>query len=401
MPSEIEFILDGKGRPKPIFENVIRLLIHDNQFNLRYDDFAMRPCFGDELLEDRHLRMICRWVQAQGIPAGTSVIQEAIVTSAETRRFHPVRQYLDALVWDQTPRLDALFIEHGGAADTPINRAMTGKWFVQAVARIYQPGCQADAMIILESPQGRNKSTFFRVMFGSRWFSDHLPALESKDSLIQLRGLWCIEVAELATLGRADANRIKQFLTSRFDRYRDPYGRLAIDYPRTCVFAGTVNPGGSDGYLKDPTGARRFWPIPVEKIDVGLVEKVRDQLWAEAKVRYDAGEQWWLPQALVGEAELIQADRFEDDPWSDKVAEYVVGKSHVMTAEILKHALHIEKAGDWTRSDQIRVARILTQNNWVRRKERFGSKTHWVYFRQDPTQSKDDLLDDPFDDPFK
>lgn len=399
--NEIEFIVDGKGRPKPIYENVIRLLTHTNQFNLRYDDFAMRPCFGDALLEDRHLRMICRWVQGEGIPAGTSVIQEAIVAAAETRRFHPVKQYLDALAWDGVARLDTLLVKHARVANTEIHRAMTGKWFVQAVARIYQPGCQADAMLILEGEQGQNKSTFFRSIFGSRWFSDHLPDLSSKDALIQLRGLWAIEVAELATLGRSDANRIKQFLTSRVDRYRDPYGRLAMDYPRTCVFAGTVNPGG-DGYLKDPTGARRFWPMTVATIDIQAVAEQRDQLWAEAKARYDAGEQWWLPQSLSADASAVQADRYENDPWADKIEEYLIGKNQTTTSDILKSVLDISKAGDWTRADQIRVARILChENTWVRRKERVGSKTRWAFHRSAvaPTP-KEDLFSDEVDDPF-
>ena len=401
--SEIEYIVDGKGKPKPIYENVIRLLTHSNTFNLRYDEFALRPCYGDELLEDRHLRMICRWVQAEGLTAGTSVIQEAIVAAAETRRFHPVRQYLDGLVWDGKGRIERMLIDHAGATDNPLHRAMAAKWLIQAVARIYQPGCQADAMLILEGDQGLNKSTFFRMLFGGRWFSDHLPDLSSKDSLLQIRGLWAIEIAELATLGRSDANRIKQFLTSRVDRYRDPYGRLAMDYPRTCVFAGTVNPGG-DGYLKDPTGARRFWPMAVSTIDVTAIAEVRDQLWAEAKARYDAGEQWWLNGDMVGDATAVQSDRYETDPWDSVIEEYLIGRSSVTINSILAECLDLLKKGDWTRSDTLRISRYLSHAGWFKKKVRQGHKTVWMYSKKEdlpvltlfPEKAAKVLVDDPF-----
>ena len=370
---------------------------------MRYDEFALRPCYGDELLEDRHLRMICRWVQAEGITAGTSVIQEAIVAAAETRRFHPVKQYLDGVVWDGKGRIDRLLIDHAGIIDTPLHKAMSAKWLIQAVARIYQPGCQADAMLILEGDQGLNKSTFFRTLFGSRWFSDHLPDLSSKDSLLQIRGLWAIEIAELATLGRSDANRIKQFLTSRVDRYRDPYGRLAMDYPRTCVFAGTVNPGG-DGYLKDPTGARRFWPMAVSTIDVTAIAEVRDQLWAEAKARYDAGEQWWLGGDMVGDATAVQSERYETDPWDSVIEEYLIGRTSVTINSILSECLDLLKKGEWTRSDTLRISRYLSHAGWFKKKVRQGHKTVWMYSKRDmepalnvfrETEGRE-LLDDPF-----
>jgi putative DNA primase/helicase len=47
-------------------------------------------------------------------------------------------------------------------------------------------------------------------------------------------------------------------------------------------------------YLRDETGGRWFWPVVCGRIDVEALARDRDQLWAEAKVRFDSGTVWWL-----------------------------------------------------------------------------------------------------------
>src|SRR5439155_1059829 len=73
-------------------------------------------------------------------------------------------------------------------------------------------------------------------------------------------GAWFIGIAEWDALMKAAASKTKSFLTQRFDRFRPPYGRHLIKRLRQCVFAATINPP-AEGYLKDPSGARRFWPV--------------------------------------------------------------------------------------------------------------------------------------------
>jgi putative DNA primase/helicase len=113
---------------------------------------------------------------------------------------------------------------------------------------------------VLEGEQGTGKSTALRYLFGDRFFIDHLPDFHSKDSFQQLQGAWCVEVAELSALSKADVKDVKQFLSRLVDKFRPPFGTLPIQVPRRTVFWGTVNPE-EGGYLRDPTGARRFWPI--------------------------------------------------------------------------------------------------------------------------------------------
>lgn len=380
----------GEGQIKPLMHNAALLLQHNqHRWDLRFNDFANRACLGTAYITDADALHIARWVQTCGVHCSVGTIHEAIAAVAGQNRFHPVRAYLDSLTWDRFPRLDLLFVDHASADNTPLNRAMSSKWMIQAVARIYEPGCQADGTLVLEGVQGLRKSTFFRELFGDQWFTDHLPDITSKDALLQLRGVWCVEIGELATLGRAESAKIKQFLTSRIDRYRDPFGRMVADFPRTCVFAGSINPGAG-GYLKDETGARRFWPLVVrDRIDIGAVAAIRDQLWAEAVARHHAGERWFLDtDALESAAQQHTADRFASDPWQERIDEFLLGRTEVTVAEIFKVALNLPDVGKWDQTLSNRISRCLAFANWVRVRRGKGVARRWAYVPGDSSAAR-------------
>lgn len=383
----VEFIRTATGGIEKLFSNVVVLLRqHSERWPLTYDQFSNRPFLRGEPLQDTDLRQIAEWVQHEGVRCGLSVIQEGVIRMAERATFHPVKSYLESLSWDGRKRLDTMMTTLAGAEPdaSGLSNLLGRKWMIQAVARIYEPGCQADATLVMEGEQGLGKSSWFRALFGDRWFTDHLPDLRDKDAMLQLRGVWCVEVSELATLGRSDSAKIKQFLTSRVDRYRDPYGRLVSDWPRTSVFAGTINPG-AEGYLKDPTGGRRFWPIPIRgNISIGGVAENRDQLWAEALTAYRAGELWHVPDADTGRrAEIAdrQEARMEEDPWEYAVGRYLAQRREASMQEILREAINLTATADMDRGAQIRVGRILTSLHWFRKRVRVGGHPEWRYYR--------------------
>src|SRR5512132_1741296 len=151
-------------------------------------------------------------------------------------------------------------------------------------------GAKADCCLILEGPQGIRKSTALRTIAGE-YFTDELADLGSKDAAMQTRGVWIIELSEFDNLSHAEVARIKAFMSRTTDRFRPPYGMRLVESQRQCVFAGTVNHGT---YLRDETGGRRFWPIRCGRIDVEALARDRDQLWAEARLKFDGGTLWWL-----------------------------------------------------------------------------------------------------------
>jgi hypothetical protein len=55
------------------------------------------------------------------------------------------------------------------------------------VARIFEPGCKADYVLILQGPQGDLKSEVFHIL-GGEWFSDSFQDIRSKDASQHLRG---------------------------------------------------------------------------------------------------------------------------------------------------------------------------------------------------------------------
>jgi hypothetical protein len=124
------------------------------------------------------------------------------------------------------------------------------KWMISAVARIMEPGCQADHVLIFEGKQGIGKSKALQVLGGDH-FSDGLPDVHTKDARDHVRGKWIIEIAELSQMNKADVETVKAFITRREERFRPAYGRNELVYPRQCVFAATTN---RFEFLKDDTG---------------------------------------------------------------------------------------------------------------------------------------------------
>lgn len=256
---------------------------------------------------------------------GRADIDAALDLHAKENSFNEVQQYLTGLTWDGLPRLDTLFIEYLGAEDSSYTRAVCRKSFVAAVARAMNPGCKYDNMLILCGPQGIGKSTILDKM-SRGWFNDSIRTFEGKDASELLAGVWLVEVAELDAFRKTDVSRIKQFLSLRVDRYRAAYGRQVNEFKRRCVFFGTCN---QMDFLQDTTGNRRFWPVEVDitphdkKVWKDLTDDVINQIWAEAKVRWQMGEQLYLPPELESAAQEQQEAHREVSPREGLIQEFV------------------------------------------------------------------------------
>lgn len=299
-------------------------------------------------------------------PVQTHIVEEAIQVVAERWSTHPVRDWLNIEKWDHKTRIDTFLIRCAGAEDTPYVRAVTKNFFLSAVARVFMPGCKVDAMLILEGEQESGKGQLFRILASDAWFFDSAFDPGSKDSYQVLKRKWIIEWAELDGMTRADLSRVKAFMSSPADTYRASYAKQATDVPRQCVFVGTVNPDGA-GYLDDPTGARRFWPVTIGKVDLKAVRSERAQLWAEAVHRYRQNEKWYLTGKLTeAAAEETEARRIRD-PWERDVRVWLKNndrtESGVATEELLDVAVPMLKDRR-TRAHQMQMARVLRVLGW-------------------------------------
>jgi hypothetical protein len=246
--------------------------------------------------------------------------------TARKAPFHPVRDYLNSLKWDGVKRLDGWLHTYGKAADNPYTQAVGAILLIAAVRRVMTDspaGVKFDELLVLESPQGWNKSTALRTLCPKdEWFSDDLPLnVDAKQLIERTAGKWIIEAAELSGMRKSQAEQLKATLSRQVDGpVRLAYARRAIEIPRQFVVVGTTN---AQSYLKDTTGNRRFWPVKVERFDIEKLAEDRDQLWAEAAEREAQNESIRLPVTLYSIAGTQQERRRSEDPWEPLIQQHM------------------------------------------------------------------------------
>lgn len=234
------------------------------------------------------------------------------LANSDAHHRNAVHEYINGLKWDGTPRLETMFIRGFGATDDPYTRGVGGVWLLSVVARAMKPGCKVDTMLVLEGAQGIGKSRALSAL-GGPWYVEITTKMDSKDFLLAAHRSLILDLAEMGSYKYADFAFVKGLLSTAIDALRVPYGSVVENLPRRFVVVGTTN---EKNYLRDQTGNRRFWPIACGTIDVDWIAANRDQLFAEAKMLYDAGTQWWLPDALTAAA---QDQRVSIDPWEEMV----------------------------------------------------------------------------------
>ncbi|MEG0050998.1 MAG: virulence-associated E family protein [Terrisporobacter sp.] len=327
--------LDNKGNIKATLSNIADIIRYDknlkpivyNQFKSSLDVIGklpwtqVKPGWNDtdlcciKLYFEKFYRL---WSPSKFRDALYAVI------SAE-RIHHPIKEYFSTLTWDGIPRIDTLLVDYIGAKDSNYVRAVTRKTLTAAVARIYEPGIKFDSILVLNGSQGIGKSTLFEVL-GKQWYSDSLCITDMKDKAAaeKLQGYWILELGELAGIRKVDVETVKSFITRTDDKFRQSYGVNVENHPRSNIIVGTTN--SEDGFLRDVTGNRRFWPVYVSgngKYKPWDLKHVVDQIWAEAIVRYEEKEELFLKGDVLIEADQVQKQSIEYDDREGLISDYL------------------------------------------------------------------------------
>ena len=377
----VDMLRDDRGRVLPVLANVMEALRHAPGISdvFAFDEMMRAPMLISALPEiddladnihevlprpvrDTDVSHLQEWLQREGLPKiGRETTHQAVDLRAEELAYHPVRKYLNALVWDRRERLKDWLANYLGTEPSAYHAGIGRMFLIAMVARIYQPGAKADYCVVLEGEQGARKSTACAIL-GGEWFSDSLPDItRDKESAQHLRGKWLIEIAELSATSKAEAEALKSFISRPVERYRPAYGRKEVIEPRQSLFIGSTNRAT---YLRDETGGRRFWPVRVGAIDTYALARDRDQLFAEAVTAYRNGDAWW-PDGVFERRYIKpeQEDRFETDAWEDAIESFIKTKTRVTVAEVASQALGLD-TGRLGTADQRRIGAALHRLEW-------------------------------------
>jgi predicted P-loop ATPase len=356
---------------------------------------------------------ISLWLQSKAKMVGKigkDDLRSAILACAVARPVDRLQEYVMERrgTWDGVPRLETLLQRVAGTPDGEWVRTAFPLWMKSLVARILWPGCKVDTMLILEGFQGFKKSTFFRSLLPEpKFFSDSLTKVSHSTDTIRLihSGPAIFELGELSGLRKQEVDEIKAFLSAQEDDLRPLYE----DYRKTmrkCVFVGSTN---QNEYLRDETGGRRFWPIVVTReIDIATVQAERDQLYAEAIARLEAGEIWWLPNGRATElAATEQEARYEEDFWHKAIKDWLADRATELppaasATEQMRASMNSEKAGDVVTVLQVaicalklevknaknnegsRIKKILRKLGWTPGREKVNGVRARVWHRPKP-----------------
>lgn len=306
-----------KGYPSRVPANLAKILRHDPHWGSRLslDEMSREILHDGETLGEYSVDHVQEWVQDNyEMNFGRDEVRAKLLAQAAANTVHPVREYLKALpAWDGEERLAKVAERVLSAEPNPMHTQYLTRWAVGAVRRVMQPGVKLDTALVLVGPQGYLKSTFFQVL-SDPWFGDSPISLQDKDGYMVLHRRWITEFGEIDhTTTVQSQERVKAFLSSREDIFRPPFAASVGCFKRSCVIAGTTN---REGFLTDPSGSRRFWPIKVgAQVNVDLLASWRDQLWAEAVTLEHAGVPHWLDTGMDTLRESQSVQFTAEDPW--------------------------------------------------------------------------------------
>ena len=277
-------------------------------------------------------------------------IQDAVMVIANENRYHPVRDFLNALQWDGIERIRYCLHRFLGADTDDYTCEAMRLFLLGAISRAFRPGCKFEIMLCLVGGQGAGKSSFFRLLaVQDDWFSDDLKKLDDENVYRKMQGHWLIEMSEMiATANAKSIEEIKSFLSRQKETYKVPYETHPADRKRQCVFCGTSNT--LDFLPLDRTGNRRFVPVMVhpELAEIHILDDEPAarayliQVWAEAMEIYRSGNfKLRFSPAMNEYLKVHQRDFMPEDTKAGQIIEYLekCSDNMVCSKQLFREAL--------------------------------------------------------------
>lgn len=261
-----------------------------------------------ERLAENAPAIIFNELQSKHKKISPAIISDFLNVIASRNAYNPVLETLSVVKFDGVDRLSEL----SKILDITdeLSQTLVHKWLLQCISllRNGEGGSVygADGVLVLCGPQGVGKTSFFRrLALESRFFGEGCSLdFRDKDSCIKATGFWITELAEIESTFRTDVEKLKSFLTNPTDELRRPYARAAAKTFRRTSFCGSCN---SEKFLIDESGNRRFWVVPVQKIDLDRLARLDVlQLWAQIAAEAEANPQGFR---LTQEEQQLLAER--------------------------------------------------------------------------------------------
>jgi predicted P-loop ATPase len=383
-PWRLDLLSNGHGRPYPNLHNTaIALTAHPDWQGARlaFDEFRdkvmIRPGAPDAVpageLDELRFYAITRWLQARLSPTlQESTVRSAIDYVARQHPAHALREWLTGLTWDKVPRIRGRFFQrYFGARATDGHRykddadfyleGVAVSWLVGAVARLFEPGALVEHFVVLEGPHHNFKVKALEVLAGAPYFSGQLPPrLDWQAAVEQIRGVWFVEVSDLAQALQYPATR--QFLLRRADQLPAKRGSAAgkISLDRQCIFTGTT---AERRYLLDAATIGYALPVLTSTIDWQALGRDRAQLLAEAVHLYREKTPWWPQRELLPIYQVEQEARLVDDPWAERVRGFAFEHPKFSVGQLLeKYEVPFHQQ---TQPMQQRIERLLLRCGFV------------------------------------
>ena len=300
--------VNAKGNPLKTIGN-FKQVLDKHKIEVSYDEIAKDICFNkfDDYQENERLTILTDICIKEGLNVTEDKVASCIKVIAKDNKINPFKEIIEFYKNDNPDIIEEVFdtLE----IDYPMNVwygdlreyyfEIFYRWCINLVhlsLNSIANGYQSEGLLVLLGKQGCYKSTWVSKLMPNKklFLGDRRLDPNNKDSIIENTKYLLVELAELDSTMKAEQSSLKGFITSKVDKYRAPFDKVAQTYPRVTTFIGTVN---KKNFLKDETGNRRYFIIPVISCDVKALDKIdMCKFWGRIYNDYLNGEDWYLSQ---------------------------------------------------------------------------------------------------------